>query len=164
MQRETLLDFFRDLAEHSEPFLIYDDGFRSEVRSYGETGRAARAFAARLALAGLAHGDKAVIWSENRPEWIVAFWGSVLAGVTVVPMDYRVSADMVARVRDKVGGKTGADRRRSRLSRRRCRAGVAAHRNQLDRAPASRWRAQPRATNSPRSSSPPARRPNPRAC
>jgi long-chain acyl-CoA synthetase len=105
MQRDTLLDFFRDLAEHSEPFLIYDDGFRSTVRSYAETGQAARAFAVRLQRAGLTKGDKAVIWSENRPEWIVAFWGSLLAGVVLVPMDYRISADMVRHVRDKVNAK-----------------------------------------------------------
>src|ERR1019366_955656 len=36
-------------------------------------------------------GDKAILWSENRPEWIAAFWGCVLAGVVVVPIDYRTS-------------------------------------------------------------------------
>jgi len=47
VQRDTLLDFFRDLAEHSRPFLIYDDGFRTTVRTYAEAGRAARRPSAR---------------------------------------------------------------------------------------------------------------------
>src|SRR5262249_8574875 len=34
----------------------------------------------------------------NRPEWIVAFWGCLVAGVVVVPIDYRASPDFLARV------------------------------------------------------------------
>src|SRR4029079_3265002 len=43
-------------------------------------------------------GDKVVFWSENRPEWIVAFWGCLLRGIVVVPIDYRASPDFLARV------------------------------------------------------------------
>lgn len=103
MRRDTLLNFFDDLAKHREPFLIYDDGFRSTVRTYAETAVAARAFAARLEAAGVGAGGKVLIWSENRCEWIAAFWGCLLAGAVVVPVDYRASLDMVRRVRDKVG-------------------------------------------------------------
>jgi long-chain acyl-CoA synthetase len=105
MQRDTLLDFFRDLAANDEPFLIHDDGFRATVRTYAETGRAARALAFRIQEAGLRKGDKVVIWSENRPEWVVAFWGCLLAGAVLVPIDYRASIDMLRRVRDKAGAK-----------------------------------------------------------
>ena len=58
--------------------------------------RAARAFAARLARAGLQKGDAVLIWSENRPEWIVALWGCLLQGVVAVPIDYRASPDFLA--------------------------------------------------------------------
>src|SRR6266542_2624629 len=47
---------------------------------------------------GLRKGDHAVVWSENRPEWIVAFWGCLLGGIVVVPIDYRASPDFLARV------------------------------------------------------------------
>ena len=57
----------------------YDDGFRSRTYSYEEVGRAARGFAARLTSQGLVRGDKVVFFSENRPEWIVAFWGCLLS-------------------------------------------------------------------------------------
>ena len=98
MVRDTLLDFFGDLALARGEFLVHDDGFRSRGYTYEEVARAARGFAARLAAAGVGKNDKVVFWSENRPEWIVAFWGCLLAGVVVVPIDYRASPDFLARV------------------------------------------------------------------
>ncbi len=79
VRRETLIDFFHDLACASGRFLVYDDGFRPRSYSYEEVGNAARGFAARLADAGLRKGDKVLFWSENRPEWVVAFWGCLSA-------------------------------------------------------------------------------------
>ena len=97
MQRETLLDFFRDLVRIGGDFLVYDDGYRRRVHSYAEVGRAARAFAARLAAAGLRKDDKFVFWGENRPEWIACYWGCLLSGIIVVPIDYRSSPEFVTR-------------------------------------------------------------------
>jgi long-chain acyl-CoA synthetase len=102
MRRDTLLDFFDDLASSSGTFLVYDDGFRTRQWTYGEVGHAAHAFASRLQAAGLSRGDKIVLWGENRPEWIVAFWGAVLNGVAVVPIDFRASADFLLKVRSVV--------------------------------------------------------------
>jgi len=99
VRRETLVDFFRDLIASGGEFLVYDDGYRRRGQSYEETGRAARGFAARLAGAGLSKGDKVVFWGENRPEWIACYWGCVIAGVIVVPIDYRSSPDFVLKVR-----------------------------------------------------------------
>ena len=98
MPRDTLIDFFHDLARSRGPFLVYDDGFRSRSHTYEQVARAARGFAARLQGLGLRKGDKVVFWSENRPEWIVAFWGCLLGGIVVVPIDYRASPDFLARV------------------------------------------------------------------
>jgi long-chain acyl-CoA synthetase len=96
---ETLIDFFRDIATRHGDFLIYDDGYRRRSYTYAEVARAARGFAARLAQAGLKKDDKVVFWGENRPEWIACYWGCLLAGVIVVPIDYRSSPDFVSRVR-----------------------------------------------------------------
>ena len=98
MARDTLIDFFADLARADGEFLVHDDGFRSRTFTYVEVGRAARGFAARLHGAGLGKGDKVVFFSENRPEWIVAFWGCLLGGVVVVPIDYRSTPDFLVRV------------------------------------------------------------------
>jgi long-chain acyl-CoA synthetase len=96
--RETLVDFFFDLSRTSGDFLVYDDGFRSHRHTYNDIGRAARGFAQRLYDTGLRQNDKVVFWSENRPEWISAFWGCLLGGVIVVPIDYRASPEFLARV------------------------------------------------------------------
>ena len=90
--------FSNDLARARGDFLVYDDGFRSRSHTYEQVARAARGFAARLHELGLRKGDKVVFWSENRPEWIVAFWGCLLGGIVVVPIDYRASPDFLARV------------------------------------------------------------------
>ncbi len=102
MKRDTLLDFFADFADLPDPFLIYDDGFRIEQRTYRQTAQAARALAVRLREAGVHKGDKVVIWSENRPEWVAAFWACLLVGAIVVPVDYRTSSAFLLRIRDLV--------------------------------------------------------------
>jgi long-chain acyl-CoA synthetase len=96
--RDTLIDFFGDLSRARGEFLVYDDGFRAHAYTYAEVARGARGFAARLDAAGIRQGEKVVFWSENRPEWIIALWGCLLAGVVVVPIDYRASPDFLARV------------------------------------------------------------------
>ena len=53
-----------------------------------------------------------LLWGENCAEWLAGYWGAVIAGVIVVPIDYRSSADFA--------GKCGGHRRRqTRLYRRR---------------------------------------------
>ncbi len=102
VKRDTLLDFFADFADLPDPFLVYDDGFRIEQRSYRLTAQAARGLALRLREAGVRKGDKIVIWSENRPEWIAAFWACLLVGAIAVPVDYRASFEFLLRIRNKV--------------------------------------------------------------
>ena len=99
MPRDTLIDFFNDLALADGDFLVYDDGFRARSYTYREVGRLARTLARRLRGEGLRKGDKVIFFSENRPEWIVAFWACLLEGVVVVPIDFRSSPEFLARVR-----------------------------------------------------------------
>jgi long-chain acyl-CoA synthetase len=103
VRRETLIDFFSDIAGLRGEFLVFDDGYRHRAHTYEDVGRAARGFAARLAHAGLKKGDKVVVWGENRPEWVACYWGCLLGGVIVVPIDYRSAPSFVARVRATVG-------------------------------------------------------------
>jgi long-chain acyl-CoA synthetase len=98
MPRRTLLDFFADLATTDGDFLAYDDGYRTWRYRYAEVAGRARTFAARLESAGIAKGHAVAIWSENRPEWVIALWGCLLRGAVLVPIDYRTSASFVDRV------------------------------------------------------------------
>jgi len=96
--RDTLIDFFHDFSRTRGEFLVYDDGFRSRSYSYDETSRRAKHLAVRLHDLGLRQGDAVVFWSENRPEWIAAFWACLLRGIVVVPIDYRSSQEFLLRV------------------------------------------------------------------
>ena len=102
MTRRTLFDFFADVIGHASTrnaeFLAYDDGYRTWTWTYGELATASRVFAQRLQREAITPGQSIAIWSENRPEWIAGLWGALLAGVVVVPIDYRASADFLERV------------------------------------------------------------------
>ena len=98
MRRETLVDFFADLVSNRGDFLVFDDGYKRRVHSYEDVGRAARGFAARLKAAGISQGDKVVFWGENRPEWIACYWGCLISGIVIVPIDYRSSPEFVRKV------------------------------------------------------------------
>ena len=98
MKRDTLIGFFDTVASLDGEYLVYDDGFRPRSFSYPEVARAARNFAAKLEQAGIGKGDRVVLWSENRPEWVAAFWGCLLKGVAVAPIDERHSIEFLERV------------------------------------------------------------------
>jgi long-chain acyl-CoA synthetase len=90
-ERQSLVDLFCEISKSSREFLQYDNGYRSWKYTYAQVGVAAHHFVARLGELHIGKGDKVIFWSENRPEWIAAFWGCVLAGVIIVPIDYRAS-------------------------------------------------------------------------
>jgi len=98
MTRETLLDFFDERLRSDAEFFVHDDGYRVRHYSYEDIRASALRFAARLSSAGLGAGDKIVFWGENRPEWIIGFWGCLLRGVVAVPIDYRTSPTFLHKV------------------------------------------------------------------
>lgn len=96
--RQTLVDLFEEFANCSADYIIYDDGYRRWTYTCAQVAQAARSFALWLARQQIRKGDKVVIYSENRPEWVVAFWGCVLNGTIVVPIDYRTSSNVLRRI------------------------------------------------------------------
>jgi long-chain acyl-CoA synthetase len=99
---QNLAEFFREFSRSPAEYVQYDSGYRSWKYNYAQIGKAARRFAARLSENYIQKGDKVIFWSENRPEWVAAFWGCVLAGVIVVPIDYRASLLFLRHVHDVV--------------------------------------------------------------
>src|SRR4051812_30267576 len=104
-QRETLLDFFASFADSPQDFLLHYDGYRTGRFTYRDVASAARAFASRLHTYGINQGERVLFWGENRPEWVVALWGCLLARVVVVPVDYRASSDLLRRVQSVANAK-----------------------------------------------------------
>jgi len=100
MGRKNLLEFFEEYYAAPSECLIYDDGYRRWTYTYANVARAAGIFAARLQHAHIDKGEKIILWSENRPEWLFAFWGCLLTGVVVVPIGGEATIEFVRRVQD----------------------------------------------------------------
>jgi len=70
--------------------IIYRSGKQREFTrwSYTRFGDECRRIARGLLAAGLSRGDRVVLWSENRPEWMAVWMGTVIAGICIVPVDF----------------------------------------------------------------------------
>ena len=99
-QDQTLVDFLERIAQRSgtRPALLAksEDGFRAW--SYADLLEGSGRVATMLQSHGLKKGDRALIWAPNSPQWVLAFFGCLRAGVVVVPMDMRSGDQFVQRV------------------------------------------------------------------
>src|SRR5260370_14463378 len=50
-----------------------------------------------LAGRGVVPGDRVLLWGPNSAEWVACFWGILLRGAVVVPMDSAAAPDFVQR-------------------------------------------------------------------
>src|SRR5215469_5124978 len=73
-------------------------GNRTSRTSYSQLASLAERFAAELDRLEIRIGERVVLWGHNSPEWIAIFFGCVLRGVIVVPLDAAGSADFAQRV------------------------------------------------------------------
>jgi len=71
------------LNHATRDFLVYE-GVRL---TFDEHYRIASTIAARLVALGVKKGDRVAIASRNLPEWVCAFWGSMVCGAVVVPLN-----------------------------------------------------------------------------
>ncbi|MEJ2077318.1 MAG: AMP-binding protein [Acidobacteriota bacterium] len=55
--------------------------------TYAEIASAAEEIAGRLHALDLQQGDRVILFSENQPEWGIAFFGASMLGLIVVPLD-----------------------------------------------------------------------------
>jgi len=92
----TLLDDFRRFG--SGIAVVHYRGVRRRVTTYEQIARLAGRFAALLVQRGIGQGDRVVLWAENGAEWIAAFYGCMLRGILVVPLDAYGSAEFAQRV------------------------------------------------------------------
>lgn len=73
-------------------------GYRVQRWSYGDVLAESYRFARELEARGIGRSDKVLLWGENCAEWIAAFFGCLLRGVVVVPIDKISAQDFALRV------------------------------------------------------------------
>jgi long-chain acyl-CoA synthetase len=97
---ESLAEFFltNSRAHREERAYGQRCGYRMEWFTYGDVLEMALRFAGDLEARGIGKGERVMLWGENCAEWVAAFFGCVLRGVVVVPMDDGASAEFAARV------------------------------------------------------------------
>ncbi|HEX4664720.1 MAG TPA: class I adenylate-forming enzyme family protein, partial [Terriglobales bacterium] len=99
MPRTSVTEYVANFTRHSRDVAcVFPEGYRTSRWTYGELLGRAKRFGAFLASAGITKGDRIMIWGANRGEWLAAFWGALLRGVVVVPMDRTAAPEFAARV------------------------------------------------------------------
>ncbi len=100
----TLIEDFRRPVQRSDRKMaraiavVHFHGNRRYATTYGELAHVAGRFAAFLESRKIGRGDRILLWAENSAEWMAAFYGAMLRGVLIVPLDAAGSADFAARV------------------------------------------------------------------
>ena len=104
--RETLASLVEDFRRNAgETAVVAHWGNRRYATTYGELAGIAGRFAAELERRGIGPGERVVLWGENSSEWIGVFFGCVLRGVLVVPLDAAGAAEFAGRVIADVGAR-----------------------------------------------------------
>jgi long-chain acyl-CoA synthetase len=69
-----------------------------ESWSYARIVAQANRLARELEVRCIGKGDAVLLWGENSPEWIVAFFGCLLRGAVIVPLDHSSTVEFASRV------------------------------------------------------------------
>lgn len=97
---DTLVDLLSDAAQQfgDATALALTTSSQQQRWTYCQLWDFSGRMASLLRERGLRKGDRAIIWSANRPEWVISYFGCLRAGVMAVPLDVRSSSDFVARI------------------------------------------------------------------
>ena len=80
-----LAGVIREAADRTA--LIYREGDAVREFTYGQVYRHSLAVAGWLQAQGVEKGDRVAILLENRPQWPISYFGTLLAGAVAVPLD-----------------------------------------------------------------------------
>ncbi len=104
--RSSISSFLEDaLRRGRATAFVQRRGLRLSRWSYVRVAETAFQFARELEARGIGKGDRVLFRAENSAEWVAAFFGCVLRGAVVVPLDVESAPDFMARVEQQVLGK-----------------------------------------------------------
>jgi long-chain acyl-CoA synthetase len=103
---ESLVDFVRKYAANENEVAVrHRRGYRMETWSYARIVQGANRLARELESRGINKGDAVLLWGDNSPEWIVVFFGCILRGAVVVPVDHGSTVEFASRIAREVNAK-----------------------------------------------------------
>jgi long-chain acyl-CoA synthetase len=98
MPRKNLLSLFAEFARFGgDVAVVQRRGYRREKLTYAELYARVLFWSHALAGRGVAPGDRVLLWGPNSAEWVACYWGILLRGAVVVPMDAAAAPDFVQR-------------------------------------------------------------------
>jgi long-chain acyl-CoA synthetase len=98
MPRKNLLSLFAEFNRFGgDVAVVQRRGYRREKLTYRELYANVLLWSRALAGRGVAPGDRVLLWGPNSAEWVACFWGILLRGGVVVPMDAAAARDFVQR-------------------------------------------------------------------
>src|SRR5229473_619315 len=104
--RTTLASYLEVfLSRGNETAFVHRHGLRVKRWSYSQIAKTALRFARELEARRIAKDDRVLLWARNSPEWVSVFFGCLLRGVIVVPLDHQSELGFVKRVQEQVGAK-----------------------------------------------------------
>jgi len=85
---KTLLDLFKLFGQRKKEVFVYRTGIRRFTYTYLELYSSSLRMAAYLVNQGIKEGDRVAIWAPNNPFWAISYFGIILSGAIVVPIDF----------------------------------------------------------------------------
>ncbi len=96
---KNLLDLFKKFKSRGQATaVVYRTGVRRFEYSYQEIHDLSLRMAGWLKSQGVGKGDKVILWAPNSPWWVVSFWGAMLRGAVVVPIDFTSQRDRAEKI------------------------------------------------------------------
>src|SRR5215216_8174711 len=97
--RRTVLSYLDDCGRRANSIAFAQRrGLRTVRWSYEQLARIAHGFAHELKARNINRGERVLLCGENSPEWVAAFWGGLLRGAVVVPLDKESTMEFVLAV------------------------------------------------------------------
>lgn len=101
--RATVISYLEDfMVRGDEVAFAHRRGLRLSHWSYKRVAETGFQFARELEARGVVKGHRVLLCGENSPQWVAAFFGCLLRGAIVVPLDVGSDAGFVARVQQQV--------------------------------------------------------------
>ncbi len=98
MRLDSLSTYVASLAALGErPAILEQELYRTRTYTYRTLIGKAWAFADELERRGIAPGERVIVWGRASAAWAIVFYGCLLLGVVVVPVDAAFSAEYLRR-------------------------------------------------------------------